>query len=212
MSTLPSPSVPCRRRRRRSLLWAIALLPAGACRDIDTLVPIQTSTSFCAPERDAIVACTLDGDTVDLDSCGEGERVRFLGVSAPEIAHEPEPAECWGDEATAWVDPRLTGRVITLEFDAECTDIYGRTLAWLWVEGDAGDSLADDLREFDDLASYFNDDGSFRVLFNDLVIRAGQARLYDEGFAQDVRYYERLQASEDLAAVEGRGLWGVCEG
>ncbi|RME23011.1 MAG: hypothetical protein D6798_14420, partial [Deltaproteobacteria bacterium] len=193
-------------------LFLALLAGSSACRDIDALVPIQDPTPSCAPQRDAVVACTLDGDTVDLDTCGEGERVRFLGVAAPEIAHEPEPAECWGDAAASWVDERLTGRIVTLEFDAECTDIYGRTLAWLWVEGDAGDRLADDLREFDDFSTYFADDGSFRVLFNDLVIRAGQARLYDEGFAQDVRYYERLQQSEDLAAIEGRGLWGACDG
>lgn len=191
---------------------ALALvLLAPACRDVDALVPVLAPTSYCAPRRVETVACTLDGDTVDVGACGDeqGERLRFLGVAAPEIEHPPEPEECWGDEASDYVDERLTGRQVRLEFDQECLDLYGRTLAWLWVEGDDGDPLWDELADLE-MDGVDLDNGTFAVLFNELVIRTGQARRYDEGFAQDVRYYERLGLAEEMAAVEGRGLWAEC--
>ena len=74
----------------------------------------------------ARVARVLDGDTVVLAS---GERVRYLGINAPE-AGEPFAAE-----ATARNGALVVGRTVTLETDAELRDQYGRLLAFVSVGG-----------------------------------------------------------------------------
>lgn len=199
-----------RSARPHRLPWALGLLLAPACRDFDELVPILAPEAFCASERVEFVDCTIDGDTVYVGGCSTGESVRLLGVQAPEIEHPPDPAQCWGDEAWAWLDERLAGAQVTLAFDQECTDIYGRTLAWIWLEGDEADPIWDELVALDGLG-IDADAGTYEVLVNEWLVRAGQARLYDEGFARDVRYYERLEAAEAMAALEGRGLWGACD-
>lgn len=194
-------------------LAGTGLLSVGvsACLGIEDLVPVVAPTQACASSREETVACTLDGDTVDVFTCGEGgERIRLLGVAAPEIAHDPEPAECFGNEAAAWLDERLTGRRVRLEFDAECTDIYGRTLAWIFVTGDESDPLYDELVDLGGLGLL--EEGGFEVLINEMLIRAGQARVYDESFADDVRYFERMVAAETDAEADGLGLWAECEG
>lgn len=195
------------------LLCGAALTTVG-CKDMDELVPIIPRVAACAPERTATVACTLDGDTVDVDACGAdvGERIRLLGVAAPEIEHAPEPAECFGDESAAFLDDLLTGASIRLQYDQECTDIYGRSLAWIWLSGDQSDLSSDTvqlLRDLDDLG--IQEDGSIELLVNELIVRAGYGELYDEGFARDVLFYEALQAAEEDAESEGRGLWTACE-
>ena len=78
------------------------------------------------PAAPARVVRVLDGDTVVLES---GERVRYLGINAPE-AGEPFAAE-----ATARNAALVRGRTVTLETDAEVRDQYGRLLAFVYVGG-----------------------------------------------------------------------------
>ena len=180
------------------------------CVDLEQRVPMVVE-SWCDTAKNVDVDCIIDGDTVDLAACGEdGERIRMLGVDAPEIAHEPDPADCYGDESHAWLEEMLSGMTVWLDFDTECSDMYGRTLGWLTIEGDADDALAETLEEVPDL-DVFEEDGSYRVLVNELEIRLGYASVYDESFAQDVRYYERLLDAEAAAIEEGLGLWSACE-
>jgi micrococcal nuclease len=72
------------------------------------------------------VTRVLDGDTVLLAS---GERVRYLGINAPETG------ERYAAEATARNAALVAGRTVTLETDTELRDQYGRLLAFVSVEG-----------------------------------------------------------------------------
>lgn len=96
----------------RSALSALALLLALA----GTAVP-------AAPAR---VIRVLDGDTVHIES---GERVRYLGINAPE-AGQPFAAE-----ATARNAALVRGQTVTLETDTEVRDQHGRLLAFVYVGG-----------------------------------------------------------------------------
>ena len=81
----------------------------------------------------------VDGDTVWFYVNGKEEKVRFLGVDAPEIEHDGIDAEAYGDEASQFVCDKLTNaKKITLEFDKNSSqyDKYGRMLAWVIVDGD----------------------------------------------------------------------------
>lgn len=189
---------------------ALAALLAAGCVDLEEKVHMFDN-EWCAPRRSGYVVCAVDGDTVDLDQCSGGERIRLLGVAAPEIAHtEGETSECYGEEATAFLEQVVAWRSVNLEFDMDCIDPYGRTLAWVELEGAASDPLVPLLRELDDLG--MNDDGSFSVLVNELVIRAGYARIYESDLAENVRYTSRLEEALAEAIAERRGLWqaGVC--
>lgn len=164
-------------------------------------VPI-VGNDACAPARDVRVGCTLDGDTFDISGCGgDFERIRMLGIDAPEIAHGDDPADCWGPEAGNELARLIDGREVTLTFDEECVGVFGRTLAYVWL------STAD--VDIDPTDTVSTQDGA--VLVNELMLSRGYARLYDEDWVAELRLQERLAAAEATAAARGIGLWAACE-
>lgn len=81
-----------------------------------------------------LIEC-VDGDTARLNINGKDERVRFLAIDAPEIAHDGNPADPYGNEASDYTCKRLkTANSIRLEYEAEKTDKFGRVLAWVFVD------------------------------------------------------------------------------
>lgn len=84
------------------------------------------------PDRTYRVARVVDGDTLLLAG---GRRVRLLGVDTPETKHPDRPAESFGAEATQFSTDFANGRDVRLVFDRERLDVYGRVLAWVFVDG-----------------------------------------------------------------------------
>lgn len=72
----------------------------------------------------------IDGDTVVLEN---NERVRLLGVNAPEIENRYHPEEPGGLDAKKWLQAKLQGRSVYLEHDRQTYDHYKRTLAHLYL-------------------------------------------------------------------------------
>ncbi len=68
-----------------------------------------------------------DGDSVVVDMDGVEVEVRLLGINAP------ESDECFYDAATDHLTDLLEGQ--TAEVEVIGTDQFGRTLAYLWLEG-----------------------------------------------------------------------------
>jgi micrococcal nuclease len=87
-----------------------------------------------APSEQAAVNVVriVDGDTLLLE---HGVRVRFLGVNTPEIAHDDQPEELLGPEAKEFTRKFIEGKSVTLEYDQEREDQYGRTLAYVYADG-----------------------------------------------------------------------------
>lgn len=86
------------------------------------------------------VTSVADGDTLTVrDSAGFPTVVRLLGINAPEMAHDRQPAECGAEAAKTALTTLTKGRRVTLFTDpgSERTDRYGRLLAY--VEGPEGD-------------------------------------------------------------------------
>lgn len=81
--------------------------------------------------------CVVDGDTLWL----EGEKIRLVGIDAPELG-EPE---CAAEAALAWAATERLARVLSageVSVSRQGEDRYGRTLARIAVAGrDAGDVL-----------------------------------------------------------------------
>ena len=86
--------------------------------------------SKCGPST-AQVSFAVDGDTLALL---DGTRVRLLLVDTPEITQGKN--DCFGQEAKAFTAARVAGKTISLSYDeASCTDRFGRTLAYVKVDG-----------------------------------------------------------------------------
>lgn len=136
-----------------------------------------------APDE-GIVEWVFDGDTINVTFSGGDERVRLLGINTPEIAHAPEPAECFGDAAkdeTARLLP--LGTRVRLERDQVARDHYGRLLAYV----------------------YRADDGLF---VNLELVRTGYARpLTIE--PNGVLRQELVDAARAAEAAD-LGLWAAC--
>jgi micrococcal nuclease len=79
----------------------------------------------------ASIVRVVDGDTVIVRMNGRRERVRLIGVDAPEtwLRHD-----CFGTEATLALR-RLAppGALVHAAADAERRDRYGRLLLYLWT-------------------------------------------------------------------------------
>jgi micrococcal nuclease len=132
------------------------------------------------------VTAVVDGDTLRVEDLGGRQlgRVRLLGIDAPEVAHPPEPAECYADQATDVLDELApAGSTVQLVIDSgrPDTDRYNRLLRYV---DHAGVDVA-----------------------NELLTR-GAARRYET--AQDLAREESYSAAADRAQDADSGLWGTC--
>lgn len=129
--------------------------------------------SAAAATETARVRRVVDGDTLKLES---GDDVRLLGIDCP------EKGEPFHEEASLFLSRLVAdGRDVTLEFDAERRDRYGRLLAFVFVERAASESA------------------------NEALVRAGLAWCYE--VAPNRRHRDRLRAAQDEARRERRGVW-----
>lgn len=81
--------------------------------------------NLCGPSR-ATVASVIDGDTIVLET---GEKVRYLMIDTPEITSGKR--DCYGEEARDYNEELVLGQEVRLTYDVECSDRYGRLLAYV---------------------------------------------------------------------------------
>jgi micrococcal nuclease len=111
--------------------------------------------------------------------------VRLLGIDTPETVDPRRPVGCYGPEASAYTKHLVTGRTVTLRYDRELHDRYGRFLAYVWLAGPRP------------------------VFVNAELVRRGYARSYP--FPPNTAHAALFAALERSAAVSGKGLWHACE-
>ena len=86
---------------------------------------------------DTTVERVVDGDTVDVSTWSGTKRVRLLNINAPELGHDGAPEECLAQEAKDRLEELLpAGTTVTLEYDVDRQDRYGRELAGVFVGDD----------------------------------------------------------------------------
>lgn len=132
----------------------------------------------------AIVVEVVDGDTVVVEMANRSERVRLIGIDTPETTGGFLPAECYGDEATAYTSSLLpAGTEVRLTRDVEPRDRYDRLLAYVHRAGDG--------------------------LFVNLEIAA---KGYAEALIIEPNtiYADAFYAAAARARNQGLGLWGAC--
>ena len=80
----------------------------------------------CQPAQGVRVARVIDGDTIEIST---GERVRYIGVNAPERGAP------FSREATRANQELVLGKRVGLERDVSERDRYGRLLRYVYVNG-----------------------------------------------------------------------------
>ncbi len=158
-------------RRLLSLIFALTLLASalGLLTGCETKAP--------APPREALVAQVIDGDTLVL--AGSGQRVRLLGIDAPEMGKAGKPQEFMAHESKAFLAEMTRGKRLRLEYDQVRYDHYGRLLAYLFLPPG--------------------------VMVNAELVRRGLAHVYC--LPPNFRYREALLAAQQEALEARRGVW-----
>ncbi len=82
----------------------------------------------------ATVISVVDGDTIWVELNGEREKIRYIGIDAPETNHPTKGVQEYGAEAKAANRSLVGGKTVRLEFDVERRDKYGRLLAYVYLE------------------------------------------------------------------------------
>jgi micrococcal nuclease len=77
------------------------------------------------------VRWVYDGDTIVLQ---DGRHVRYIGINAPEIEHEDQNAEPFGNKAKSFNKKLVYRQKVRLEYDQEKQDQYGRLLAYVFLK------------------------------------------------------------------------------
>lgn len=76
------------------------------------------------------VKWVVDGDTIVLD---DGQRVRYIGINAPELAFDDHKAEPFGGESKQFNARLVDRKRVRLEFDKDRFDQYKRLLAYVFL-------------------------------------------------------------------------------
>jgi micrococcal nuclease len=127
----------------------------------------------------------IDGDTIVARVDGREERIRYIGIDTPETVKPNTPVQCFGPQAHA-LNARLLGGAgtpLSLRFDRELRDRYGRLLAYV----------------------YRMRDGLF---VNARLIDAGAAHTLT--IAPNTAHEAQLSQLQHRARAAGRGLWAAC--
>lgn len=179
-------------------LLVLGLLAAilGGCSPAAPRVPVGSPTavaptaSTAAPDvapvgatETARVVRIVDGDTIVVDRGRGNERLRYIGIDAPESVKPGTPVQFMAREASAANAALVAGRVVVLERDVSETDRYGRLLRYVWLR-----------------------DGGSWTFVNLELVRRGFAHAVT--FPPDVRWVDALRTAERTARDADAGLWG----
>jgi len=167
-------------------------VPAGLSIVLATLVAVGVALVLAvaasredeAPGTDARVERVVDGDTIIIGLEGRRERVRLIGIDAPEIGHDGAPSDCYGQASARLLRRLADGRVVEVRPGREQRDRFGRLLAYVRLGGAPDDLQTTMLRE-----------GAARTL--EILPNTVNAARYAQVATQ--------------ARAQGRGLWGACE-
>jgi len=143
----------------------------------DGLETEESDTEDTCGPTEAVVERVIDGDTVELDS---GQTIRYILVNTPETTNGKN--ECGGQAATEYNAGLVLDQAVTLEYDVECKDQYGRLLAYVSVQNNE---------------------------VNRLLLEKGHACLLHvppNGNSKVAEY----QGLEDAAKSAEVGMWGSC--
>ena len=113
------------RAMRRVIVVFVVLALAGLI--MTRIITPRDGVVDYPSEFNALCTRVIDGDTIELLN---GERVRYIGIDAPEMRPRAEP---WAREATEANREMVEHEMVRLVLDVEERDQYGRLLAYVYV-------------------------------------------------------------------------------
>lgn len=146
--------------------WYLALALATGC----------SAGSPCG-ESEGKVTRVVDGDTIELE---DGRKIRYLLVDTPETTSGSN--DCYGTNAVMFNSDLVLNKTVQLSYDVSCTDRFGRTLAYVLVDGQE---------------------------VNTLMIQRGYGCVLHIPPAGESRV-EEFKAYQLEAKTKKAGLWGAC--
>jgi micrococcal nuclease len=169
------------RRLRRRLPWLLVAVLAAALAARSGLVGRSAAGGGAVG---ATVVRAVDGDTVVARLAGgREERVRYIGIDTPEDVKPGTPVQCYSLAAAARNRALVQGRLVTLRFDAERRDRYGRLLAYVYRRRG-------------------------NLFVNARLVAEGYARPYP--YPPNTAHAGEFAALARRAESAGRGLWSRC--
>jgi len=123
-----------------------------------------------------LVKRVYDGDTILIET---GEKVRYLGIDAPEIGGQGEKSEFMAIASRDFNFQLVGNTRVRLEFDKEKRDRYGRILAYVYLEN--GDMV------------------------NALLVKRGFARVMIK--RPNIKYFSLLLNDQREAMAKKNGIW-----
>jgi micrococcal nuclease len=155
---------------------AVMRAGGGAATSPSSAPPPGVPADAIGPFR---VLRVVDGDTVHVSLHGD-TTIRLIGMDTPETVDPRKPVQCFGRQASTRAHQLLDGKKVYLGYDASQgrRDVYGRTLAYLWVGG----------RDYDEQ-----------------MIAMGYAHEYT--YDTPYRYRPQFRAAQRRARKASRGLW-----
>ena len=128
----------------------------------------------------ARVLWAYDGDSLRL---ADHREVRLIGINAPELGHDGKPDQPLAETARNRADRLVRGQTVTLRYDSERVDRYGRTLAYVFL------SDGQDVQE--------------------ILLREGLA--WFVAIAPNIANRDRYRTAEAQARNARRGIWSLAE-
>ena len=160
--------------RRFILIGSVGILVstglAGCGEDRSAVVEYEFEGYTIAEELKLEVKRVIDGDTIVLE---DERHVRYIGIDTP------EKGETFYEEAREANRRFVEGKYVKIELDVEEEDRYGRTLAYVYVDG---------------------------IFVNAELVRQGYARVYS--CPPNVKYEHIFLDAEQQAKLECIGIWG----
>lgn len=176
----------------RSALVFLGAVALAGCQTLLAPTATPTSAPSALPTSDGIaphgatqqatVTSITDGDTIRVEIGGQEFRVRYIGIDAPEIAHDNNPGEPLGSEASQTNADLVLGQIVILEKDASDTDQFGRLLRYVWLGGP----------------------GTWDLVNEEL---AAQGLADVKSYPPDTYWQDYLQQAEDNAREADLGIW-----
>lgn len=135
-------------------------------------MPIQSDAKAGKKFSVKVTKC-VDGDTAWFSKVG---KTRFLYIDTPESTNKIQP---YGKTASNYTCSKLkNAKKLQLQYDGAKKDKYGRTLAWVWVDG--------------------------KLLQKQLIQKGYVKGFYDYG---NYSYESSLVAAQKIAKNKKRGIW-----
>lgn len=126
-------------------------------------------TSYTNEIETAYITDVIDGDTIKTSA---NESIRLIGINAP------ESGQYYYLESAKKLEDFILNKTVVLESDVSDTDLYGRLLRYVYVNG---------------------------LFVNLEMVRQGFATAYE--YVPDVKYSDDISAAQNEAQDSQAGLW-----